>query len=111
MIETAKRVVPPAPENCNARDSEPHLHNVPDSENAIGYTPDGWLNEYTLMCGYVELCMFGTQRLRLISEGCYHVRFYDEETKEHWWDTFDNLDDARIRFAEAAKNLERCNQS
>lgn len=95
-----------APRNCNGYEREPHLHNIPDEINAIGYTPEGWLNEYTLMCGYLENWeannAYGTS-IHLWYEGeSYHVRRHDHKGNGRiFWYCFDTVDEARRCFLEA----------
>lgn len=89
-----------APHGCNAREREYHLLDVPDHINAIGYTPDGWLNEYSLMCGYQELLEMKRMTFRLWYEsGHYQVFVFDEVSRKRTWESFDNVDEARNRYA------------
>ena len=84
---------------------EPHLHNVSDNVNAIGYTSTGWLNIYTLMCGYEEHYDDGIVTIRLYYDGCYHVRRFDPETGERIWESFDDVNSARSRMMELLKEI------
>mgnify|MGYP003440891589 FL=1 len=92
-----------APHGCNAREQEYHLLDVPDHINAIGYTPDGWLNEYTLMCGYQEYLEVYKTSFRLYSEhGATHVIIFDDSRdwpEARIWETFDDLNKAREFYA------------
>jgi hypothetical protein len=97
-----------APKNCNAFEQELHLHNVPDDINATGYTPDGWLNEYSLMCGYVEDWDANNRwetHIRLWYESeHYHVRRHDHKGNGRiFWHCFDNVEDARKCFVDAVE--------
>lgn len=95
-----------APEGCNAFDQEPHLRNKPDSVNEVGYTPEGWLNEYSLHCGYTEQISAHNRWLSLWYEGCWHVRAYDFDLHHRlYWESFDTLNDARKFYASAALML------
>lgn len=106
-VSRVKQVVLPAPAGCNTRDAETHLHNVPDDVNAIGYTAEGWLNEYTLMCGYQEELDVDGNWLRLYGDASvYHVRYFSFPTNSRiFWETFEDLTQARNLFATTAKML------
>jgi hypothetical protein len=97
-----------APKNCNAYEQESHLRNVPDSVNATGYTPEGWLNEYSLMCGYKEDWdaenTLGTNISLWYEHEHYHVRRYDFNIHERiFWHCFDNVTEARECFLDAVE--------
>ena len=98
-----------APRNCNAYEQEPHLHNVPDDINATGYTPDGWLNEYSLMCGYCEDWdannSWETNVQLWFESEHYHVRRFDSKGNGRiFWHCFDNVEEARNCFLQATSD-------
>ncbi len=96
-----------APKGCNAFDREPHLHGK-GNKNEVGYTRDGWLNQYSLMCGYQELIEHKHGRVRLWAEGdCYHVLAFnnDSECRDEWF-TETDIGLARAKFVEWSNRYE-----
>ena len=82
---------------------------------------NGDVSYYGFACGYVQRFETDTSKmtLELYGEGCvYQVRhFYYamQNSADEWnapdswrkWDSFDNLKDARKRFAEIKRNMKR----
>lgn len=97
-----------APKGCNAYDREPHLHGK-GNRNEVGYTREGWLNLYSLACGYQEKLAIDEPDIYLIlwAEGdSFHVRAYDfDACARLFWESFDTVGEARNFFVEKAKEL------
>ena len=71
-------------------------------------TSNGWLTEYALACGYLEVSKgYGTGcRIRARMEkdsACYHVRVFTKEFGQGQWDTYETLSEARNAFRQVLK--------
>ena len=68
------------------------------------YDHEGWLSHYALDCGYIEQIDFWGDDpnnylcVKLYKDGCYHVRYWDENLDKRVWNSFDSLADARLNF-------------
>lgn len=73
-------------------------------------TSRGELSQYALGCGYIQVHERDGQRVVLWQEGgpCYHVRHFDHNKVERvFWDTFESLTEARARYRQAKREIER----
>lgn len=72
-------------------------------------TAKGWLTEYALACGYIEVSKgYNTPGcpLRAYMEkdsACYHVKVYDSRTGGRDWESYETLPEARKAFSEALR--------
>ena len=101
----------PAP--SNARDTEAHMVGLDDDTNEVGYTDEGWLNEYALCCGYMESVEIEKVNLTLWQPSPgndqWDVRAHDHSAilgeGRIFWKSFDTLGEARQQFAQSYRHF------
>ena len=90
----------------NAREYDnPELLNKGDDVDEVGYTPEGWLNDFALACGYREQIERGREWINLdrMNDECYSVRYTNFANRDDdVWDVFDTVDQARKFFVALA---------
>jgi len=66
---------------------------------------DGQLDVYALNCGYLQICEGNGIDITLWAESYMHVRAYDDHRNRLFWESFDNLTEARAFFWRKVKEL------
>ena len=73
------------------------------------YTKKGRLNAYALACGYIEKVEHNGHRLTLYQDGgcglMTHVTHYSDQDGRIFWETFENITEARKRFDLAKREV------
>lgn len=71
------------------------------------YNKKGRLTRYALACGYIERFEeMGNSVTLWMEHGCIHVRQHSHiHNKRIFWESFENLNEARKRFDQAKKKL------
>lgn len=102
----------------NRRDFEGHMLGFPDHLATVGYTPEGWLNDYALSCGYREQldATYTDERgrsrghwlnLDKMNEDCYTVRYTNFDNRDNdIWESFLTVEEARRFFIKIANDKE-----
>jgi hypothetical protein len=69
------------------------------------YTKGGFLNSYSLACGYIESLWVGDHRISMGFEGCFDVKFAGNLHGEYIriWEGFDSIGEARVAFLRLCK--------